>query len=129
MSIGFVFDSGALIALEKPASARRVNALMATLGTDGRLLMSAGSVAEAWRGGAGRQVPLSFLLRRKDVEIQEITQPVAKAIGVFLGAYPDADDLVDAHVVMLARSRRFPVVTSDPEDIHAIDPKLACITI
>ena len=129
MSSGFVFDTGALIALENPAAARRVTALLGMLGPDDRILLSAGSVAEAWRGGSGRQVPLSYLLRRQGVEVQEITTPVAKAIGVFLGAYADADDIVDAHVVMLARSRRFPVVTSDPGDIHAIDPKLTCITV
>jgi hypothetical protein len=33
-------------------------------------------------------------------------------------------DAVDAHVVFLARERNWPVLTSDPADLHAIDPTL-----
>jgi len=34
------------------------------------------------------------------------------------------DDPVDAHVVLIARERAWPVITSDPRDLLAIDPRL-----
>ncbi len=33
-------------------------------------------------------------------------------------------DVIDAHVVMLARERSWPVLTSDPDDLRSIDPTL-----
>jgi hypothetical protein len=34
-------------------------------------------------------------------------------------------DPIDAHIVLLARERGWPVLTSDPDDLLAIDPTLA----
>jgi hypothetical protein len=36
-----------------------------------------------------------------------------------------ASDPIDAHIVLLARERDWPVLTSDPEDLLALDPSLA----
>ena len=126
MSRGFVLDTGALIALENPAKQRRFAALLDGLGEQGSLVISAGCLAETWRGGP-RQAPLALLLRRPATTVAEITAPVAKAIGAFLGHRSDGDDIVDAHVVMLARHHGLAVITSDPADLRAIDPKL-CLT-
>ncbi|HEX3733017.1 MAG TPA: type II toxin-antitoxin system VapC family toxin [Mycobacteriales bacterium] len=126
--LGFVLDSGALIALETPAKQRRLYALLETLGEDQRIVVSAGSVAEVWRGSP-RQAPLVLLLRRQRTIAIEITVPVAKAIGVFLGRNADGDDLVDAHVVMLAREYGFAAITSDPKDLLAIDPRMQTVAI
>lgn len=128
MTQGFVLDTGALIALEKPAKNRRMIGLLADINPERKLVISAGSVAEAWRGDA-RQAALAMLLRRSDTEVVEITVPVAKAIGAFLGHHVDGDDLVDAHVVMLARRYELPVITSDPGDLRAFEPKLLLIEI
>jgi predicted nucleic acid-binding protein len=118
-----VLDSGALIALETPIKQRRLLALFDAHGAQSRLVVSAGCIAEVWRGSA-RQAPLALLLRRPATDVVEITGPTAKRIGVFLGHRADGDDIVDVHVVMLARQYGFVVVTSDPEDLLAIDPRL-----
>jgi hypothetical protein len=34
-------------------------------------------------------------------------------------------DPIDAHIVLLARERDWPVLTSDPDDLLAIDPSLS----
>jgi predicted nucleic acid-binding protein len=127
-SRGFVLDTGALIALERPAKARVLSLLIERIGADGRLVLSAGSIAEAWRASP-RQTPLVFLLRRPRLTVEEITVPVAKAIGAFLGTVSDGDDIVDAHVVMLARRHGLPVITTDPGDLRELDPKLTVIDL
>lgn len=125
---GFVLDTGALIALAKPAKARVLSLLIDRIGAEGRLVLSAGSIAEAWRASP-RQTPLVFLLRRQHLVVEEITVPVAKAIGAFLGTVANGDDIVDAHVVMLARRHAMPVITTDPDDLRALDPKAAVIEL
>jgi len=128
VSRGFVLDAGALIALESPAKQRRLAALFDRLGDRGRLLLSAGALAEVWRG-SGRQAPLALLLRRPATEVVDITVPVAKVIGVFLGRHVDGDDIVDAHAVLLARQHGLPVITSDPRDLLSLDPRLPHVTV
>lgn len=117
---GVVIDAGAFIALE------RRNGVMVRLaqtftdeGTP--LVTSAGVVAQVWRGGGHRQVPVAFLLRR--TRVVDLTSAVARVLGQMLGATGQTD-AVDAHVVFLARERGWPVLTSDPSDLRAIDPTL-----
>jgi hypothetical protein len=38
-------------------------------------------------------------------------------------------DPIDAHIVLLARERGWPVISSDPEDLSAIDPGLTIQSI
>jgi hypothetical protein len=128
VSRGFVLDSGALIAFEVPSKQRRLAALFAKLGEDGRLVTSAGCLAEVWRG-SDRQAPLAMVLRRRSTQVVDITAATAKAIGAFLGRRPDGDDIVDAHVVMLARHGDLAVITSDPGDLLGIDPELTVVPI
>ena len=85
------------------------------------LVTSAGVVAQVWRGGAGTQVPIAFLLTRTTVV--DLTAAVARVLGRMLGASGTRDP-VDAHVVFLARERAWPVLTSDAEDLLRIDPTL-----
>jgi len=85
------------------------------------LVTSAGVVAQVWRGGENRQVPVAFLLRRATVV--DLTYAVARTLGRMLGT-SGASDPVDAHVVFLARERGWPVLTSDARDLLAIDPTL-----
>jgi len=128
VSPGFALDTGALIALEHPAKQRRLASLFEALGEDGRIIISAGCVAQAWRGSP-RQAPLAMLLRRRNTSVEEITTAVAKAIGVFLGRHPESDDIVDAHLAMLAAHHRVAVITSAPRDLATLDPKLRIIAI
>jgi hypothetical protein len=117
---GVVLDSGAFIAIE------RGNGTMVRLAqrfVDHRvpLVTSAGVVAQVWPGGSRRQVPVAFLLRHTTVV--DLTHSVARVLGRMLGATRTADP-VDAHVVLIARERDWPVLTSDPDDLRALDPGL-----
>ena len=115
---GVVLDAGPFIALER--GNRTMVALAQLLAAERTpLLTSAGVVAQVWRGGTGRQVPIAFLLRR--VSVVAIDERVARVLGRMLGA-TGASDPVDAHLALLARERSWPVLTSDPDDLRAIDP-------
>jgi predicted nucleic acid-binding protein len=124
-SQGYVLDAGAFIEVEKRNN--RAGLLFEQLRrTQTPLLTSAGVVAQVWRGGNARQVPLAFLLSR--VAVLDLTHEVAKVLGLMLKASNTADP-VDAHVAYLARERGWPVLTTDPDDIRAIDPALSVETL
>ena len=117
---GVVLDAGAFIAVE------RRNRLMVALvrrfvASKTPLVTSAGVVAQVWRGGTGRQVPAAYLL--KHTVVVDLTRSVARVLGRMLGQ-SGTHDAVDAHVVFLARERNWAVLTSDPDDLRAIDPTL-----
>ena len=117
---GVVLDAGAFIALERRdgtmvALAKR----FADAGTP--LVTSAGVVAQVWRGGGQRQAPIAFLLRRTTVV--DLTYAVARVLGLMLSTSRRSDP-VDAHIVLLARQWQWPVVSSDAEDLLALDPTL-----
>ncbi len=86
------------------------------------LATSAGVVAQVWRAGGQRHVPIAFILRR--TVVVDLTYAVARLLGRMLGDAQRSDP-IDAHIVFLARDRGWPVVTSDPEDLLAIDPTIA----
>jgi predicted nucleic acid-binding protein len=122
---GVVLDAGAFIAAERRD--RVMTELARRFAEDETpLVTSAGVVAQVWRGGSRAQVPIAFLLRRTTVV--DLTQPVAKVIGRMLGATRTRDP-IDAHVVLLARERGWPVLSSDPDDLRRIDPTLVVETI
>jgi hypothetical protein len=117
---GLVLDTGAFIALERRDKV--MTALAAQAAKDEiPLVTSAGVVAQVWRGGGGAQVPVVFLLRR--TRVVDLTHRVAKILGRLLAAR-GARDVVDAHVAFLAKERDWPVLTSDPVDLRALDPTL-----
>lgn len=117
---GVVLDAGAFLALERgDRTMTHLTSRFAEARTP--LVTSAGVVAQVWRGGAGRQIPIAFLLRR--TEVRDLTQPVACVLGRMLGATGTTDP-IDAHVVLLARERGWSVLTSDPDDLLAIDATL-----
>lgn len=78
-------------------------------------------MAQVWRGGVHKQVPIAFLLRRTDVV--DLTAAQARVVGTILGISGTSDP-VDAHIAMIARTRGWPVVTSDAGDLSAIDRTL-----
>ena len=118
---GVVLDAGAFIALERRnPTMTRLTQLFSDAKTP--LVTSAGVVAQVWRGGSGHQVPVAFLLRKS--LIVDLTDGQARLLGRMLGAARRSDP-IDAHIVLLARERGWPVLTSDPDDLLAIDPTLA----
>jgi hypothetical protein len=117
---GVVLDAGAFIALEK-RDAVMVSLVERFADERTPLVTSAGVVAQVWRGGLGAQVPVTFLLRR--TKVIDLTLAVARVLGRMLGATGTSDP-VDAHVVLLARERGWRVLSSDAEDLHAIDHEL-----
>lgn len=117
---GVVLDAGAFIELER-RNAHVVALVRWMIRAHTPLVTSAGVVAQVWRGGARAQVPVASLLAR--AEVIALTDPVARAIGRLLAATHTSDP-IDAHVVLLAQERDWPVLTSDPDDLLAIDPHL-----
>ena len=122
---GVVLDAGVFIALER-RDPLMVHLVQRFFEEKTPLVTSAGVVAQVWRGGAGAQAPLVFLLRR--TEVFDLTYGVAKTLGGMLGLTRTTDP-VDAHIVLLARERGWPVLTSDPGDLRALDPALVVQSI
>ncbi len=53
----------------------------------------------------------------------DLGHAVARTLGRMLGQ-SGTREAVDAHVAFLARERHWPVLTSDPDDLRAVDPTL-----
>lgn len=116
---GVVLDAGAFIALERRSQpVVHLFRLFRERGTP--LVTSAGVVAQVWRGTA-RQAPIALVMQH--TLVVDLGREVARVLGRMLGATGQSDP-IDAHIVFLARERGWPVLTSDPDDLRAIDPKL-----
>lgn len=122
---GTTLDTGALISLE--AGSRRMAVLIEEAQASGATVaIPAGVVAQAWRGGA-RQVRIARLLRGSITSVIPLDQRLALRVGARCAATGIAD-VVDVSVALCARDRGHPVVTSDPDDIHAVDPSLTLLS-
>jgi hypothetical protein len=117
---GVVLDAGAFVAAER-RDRTMVALIRLFVASKTPLVTSAGVVAQVWRGGGHRQVPVAYLLKRTTVV--DLGHAVARTLGRILGQR-GTRDAIDAHVAFLARERNWPVLTSDPDDLHAIDPTL-----
>ncbi|MBP9205349.1 MAG: hypothetical protein KBG28_15370 [Kofleriaceae bacterium] len=126
MSPGLTLDAGALIAVERADRAMLV-LLARALERALPLTVPAGVVAQVWRDGR-RQVRLARLLSSRQVTIEPLTDPLARAAGQLCGARA-SHDVIDAAVVLGARARRDHVVTSDPDDLARLDPHLPLIVV
>ncbi len=123
---GITLDAGALIALDR--GDKRMIALLDRALTQGRLFrVPSGVLAQAWRNGRV-QVTLARFLRTEEVEIVPLDDQLARACGELCGA-TNTSDIVDASVVILARERRDPIVTSDPNDLRRLDPAATIISV
>ena len=112
----FVFDTGALIALER--GDRHMWATLdkaASVSVD--VLVPSGALAQAWRGGPSQARLASALKKCRDVPLDGQT---ARELGVLCGRTGTAD-VIDASVAVTAarasRRGRVDVVTSDRNDI------------
>lgn len=123
---GIVLDTGALIALDR-GNKRMIALLHRALAQGRSFRVPAGVVGQAWRDGRV-QVTLARFLRSQEVEIIPLDEQLARSCGELCGA-TGASDIVDASVVMLARERRDPIVTSDPNDLRRLDPAAQIIPV
>lgn len=112
-----VLDTGALIAIER--ADRRVIRLLELAE---EVHVPAAVVAQAWRNPA-RQVRLVRVLAADPVHVHPLDNEEAKAVGHLCGA-SGTTDVVDASVVLVARRVGGVTVSSDPDDLHVIDPHL-----
>jgi hypothetical protein len=120
-----VLDAGALIAFEK--NHRKVRTLVElALKHGGGLYAPPGVVAQVWRDGR-RQARLARLLGSGLIDVQVLDRAEAQAAGVLCGQ-SKTRDVIDATVVLLARRLSARVITSDPDDIAKIDPRLSLVT-
>jgi len=75
-----------------------------------------GVVAQVWRGGRGRQVPVARLL--SGTEVVPVDDVLGRRAGMLLAA-SSSSDAVDAAVVCLAADGD-DILTSDPADLRAL---------
>ncbi len=123
---GIVLDAGALIALDR--GDKRILSLLGQASIEGRTVrIPAGVVGQAWRDGRVQALMARFL-RSNEVEIVPLDGPLARSCGELCGATNSAD-VIDASTVILAKQRREPIVTSDPDDLRRLDPAAQIIPI
>lgn len=123
---GIVLDAGALIALDR--GDKRMIALLQRALMQGRAFrVPAGVVGQAWRDGRV-QVVLARFLRSEEVTIIPLDEGLARSCGELCAA-TNSPDVIDASVVIIARERRDPIVTSDPNDLRRLDPAAQIITV
>lgn len=119
-----VLDAGALIAVER-AQRSTLAVLEAARRRERKVVVPAGVVAQAWRGGP-RQASLARFLGARGVAVEVLTEAGARAAGVVCGLAGTAD-VVDASVVVTARRHGATVLSSDRADLEALDPGIAVL--
>ena len=122
---GVTLDAGALIGLEKGST--RLRGLLEEWGDGARLRVPAPVLAQVWRSGA-RQAVLSRLLDAERTTVVALDRTAAQSVGGLLAA-TGTRDVVDAAVVICAWEHDDVVVTSDPDDLHRLDPTLRLIAL
>ena len=123
---GMTMDAGGLIAVDR--NERRVLVLLARARETGsRVTIPASALAQAVRRPE-RQARLARLLRQPTTDVVPLDRVDATNVGRLLAA-SGTSDVVDAHVVICARRARQRTVTSDPDDLRALDPTLQVVTI
>jgi predicted nucleic acid-binding protein len=119
-------DTGALIALDR-GDKRMIALLRQALAQGCAFRVPSGVLAQAWRDGRV-QATLARFLRSEEVEIIPLDEQLARSCGELCGA-TNTSDIVDASVVILARERRDPIVTSDPHDLRRLNPAATLIAV
>jgi predicted nucleic acid-binding protein len=84
-------------------------------------------VAQVWRYGR-RQARLAQFLRTRHCDIVPLDAAGARLAGR-LCALAATSDVVDASVVVVAMQRGHRVVTSDPDDLRRLDPRLELVVV
>lgn len=118
---GVTLAAGGLIALERDD--RRVIVLLARAAESGaHVNVPASALAQAIRRPE-RQARLARLIRQPTTTLRELDRVDATSVGRLLAATGTAD-VVDAHVVICARRAGQRVVTSDPDNLRALDASI-----
>lgn len=119
---GFTLDTGSLIALERGDEV--VDVLIQRVGEmpDAVIHIPAGVAAQAFRDGR-RQVRLTRLFKHSQTRVVPLDARTALVVGLLLGRR-GCSDVVDASVVVCARTHDQGVITSDPKDLRRLDPEL-----
>lgn len=126
MRPGVTFDAGGLIALDR--NDRRVVVLLARARETGaRITIPATALAQAMRR-PDRQARLARLVRQLTTDVISLNRVDATNVGRLLAA-SQTSDITDAHVVICARRSDQRVITSDPDDLRALDPRIRLITL
>ena len=121
MSPGITLDAGPLIQLDR--GDRRIIVLLARAQQTGdRVIVPGTALAQAIRDPS-RQARLARLLRQPRTDVVALDRVDATGVGRLLAA-SGSSDIADAHVVLCARRSNTGVVTSDPDDLRALDPTL-----
>ena len=124
---GLTLDAGALIALER---GDRTMALLVKRAREAKvtLALPAGALGQAWRNGS-RQVLLARLVSSTDaLEIVPLDARTAREAGQLCGV-TQTSDVIDASVVLCARTRGHAIATSDGADLRRLDPRLTLIEV
>lgn len=124
--VGVTMDTGGLIAVER--NDRRVLVLLVrSRETGARITIPATALAQAMRRPE-RQARLARLVRQPTTDVVPLDRVEATNVGRLLAASGTVD-IVDAHVVICARRTQQQVVTSDPDDLTALDRTLRVVTV
>lgn len=123
---GLTFDAGGLIAFER--GDRHVDLLLAAIGAaGGSVTIPATALAQVVRDPR-RQARLARLARHPMTAVASLEREAAIDVGRLLAASRTAD-ITDAHVVLCARRAGQRVVTSDPDNLRALDQHLQVIAV
>lgn len=121
---GLTLDTGALLALER--GQERIRALLREA-VSREIAIPAGVIARSWRGGP-RQARIARLIKQPETLVLALDDDMARAVGLLCGRCGH-DDVVDVSVVLCARQHRHAVVTSDPDDMRAVDPSVPLVPV
>lgn len=126
-----IFDAGALLALEH-RDPRMIQLVQDARAMGRPIVIPAPVLAQVWRGGRGRQIPIALLVRRKEqqsVQLAPLDELEAKAVGLLCAAVGHPD-IVDAYVAFLSLlNGRAQVITSDPQDIARFSTALPTVRV
>jgi hypothetical protein len=107
-----ILDAGAFVAAER--GNREIVVKVKRERRAGRApVTNGGVVAQVWRGGGGKQVPVAQLLA--DVEVAALDDRLGRRAGILLGRSGSAD-AIDAALVCLAQDGD-DILTSDAADL------------
>jgi predicted nucleic acid-binding protein len=123
---GLVLDAGALIAIEREHRPALLLVKRALSGSH-RIVVPATVLAQVARD-LRRQARMARLLRHTSCVVAPLDRPMALQVGRLL-AESGTSDVVDAHVVRVAQALGLAVLTSDVDDLRALDPTLALVPV
>jgi predicted nucleic acid-binding protein len=92
-----------------------------------RITVPATALAQAIRRPR-TQVRLARLIRQTTTHLVPLDGARATAVGLLLAA-SRTTDITDAHVVICARNEGQPIVTSDPDDLHLLNPDATLVVV